>query len=72
MPQRSVLDEFIHHYFSFIHPILPILNEADFWALYDSGLDGRSQDRISIIVLQGMLFTSCTVSSIALHSRALN
>ncbi|KAH8685115.1 hypothetical protein BGZ61DRAFT_454958 [Ilyonectria robusta] len=63
VPQRSVLDEFIHHYFSFIHPILPILNEADFWALYDSGLDGRSQDRISIIVLQGMLFTSCTFVS---------
>ncbi|KAF7557698.1 hypothetical protein G7Z17_g390 [Cylindrodendrum hubeiense] len=63
VPQRSVLDEFIHHYFSFIHPILPILNEADFWALYDSGLESRSQERMSIIVLQGMLFTSCTFVS---------
>ncbi|KAK7419075.1 hypothetical protein QQX98_003577 [Neonectria punicea] len=63
VPQRSVLDEFIQHYFSFIHPILPILNEADFWAMYNSQSDCPSQDRISIIVLQGMLFTSCTFVS---------
>lgn len=64
VPQRHVLDEFIHKYFSFIHPILPILNEADFWALYNQKTSPDTcYDRLSILVLQGVLFTSSTFLS---------
>jgi len=64
VPQRHVLDEFIHKYFSFIHPILPILNEADFWALYNQKTSPDAcYDRLSILVLQGILFTSSTFLS---------
>ncbi|KAI5468138.1 hypothetical protein BGZ63DRAFT_478779 [Mariannaea sp. PMI_226] len=64
IPERHVLDEFIQKYFLFIHPILPLINEADFWAMYNSKtLPDRSYDRISILVLQGMLFTSSTFIS---------
>lgn len=68
VPQRHVLDEFIHKYFSFIHPILPILNEADFWALYNSKTSPSvCYDRLSILVLQGILFTSSTVRHAVHH-----
>ncbi|KAI5459342.1 fungal-specific transcription factor domain-containing protein [Mariannaea sp. PMI_226] len=64
VPHRSILDEFVQQYFLHIHPMLPMLNEADFWALY---LPHQSEDtpseKISLIVLQGMLFAACSYIS---------
>lgn len=62
VPQRSALDEFMEQYFRHVHPMLPLLNEADVWRSYK--LQGRGfseEDKISILVLQGILFTSCGV-----------
>lgn len=64
VPQRSVLDEFMRQYFRHVHPMLPLLNEADVWKSYKSQGQGCSEEeKISILVLQGILFTSCGVSS---------
>ncbi|KAH7010070.1 fungal-specific transcription factor domain-containing protein [Ilyonectria destructans] len=64
VPQRSILNEFIQQYFLHIHPMLPMLNEADFWALYHpQHLDNASADRMPLIVIQGILFTSCSFVS---------
>lgn len=70
VPQRSILNEFIQQYFLHIHPMLPMLNEADFWALYHpQHLDNASADRMPLIVIQGILFTSCSVSSSWVYHR---
>lgn len=69
VPQRNILNEFIQQYFLHIHPMLPMLNEADFWALYHpQHMDNGSADRMPLIVIQGILFTSCSVSSCTLVS----
>ncbi|KAH7131328.1 fungal-specific transcription factor domain-containing protein [Dactylonectria macrodidyma] len=64
VPQRNILNEFIQQYFLHIHPMLPMLNEADFWALYHpQNLDDTYGDRMPLIVIQGILFTSCSFVS---------
>lgn len=62
VPQRSALDEFMEQYFRHVHPMLPLLNEADVWRSYKlQGQGCNEEDKISILVLQGILFTSCGV-----------
>jgi hypothetical protein len=34
VPSGSVLHEFLRQYFLYIHPCLPIMNEANFWSIY--------------------------------------
>ncbi|KPM38667.1 hypothetical protein AK830_g7894 [Neonectria ditissima] len=64
VPQRNILNEFIQQYFLHIHPMLPMLNEADFWALYHpQHSDTASGERMPLIVLQGILFSSCSFVS---------
>ncbi|KAK7409220.1 hypothetical protein QQX98_008596 [Neonectria punicea] len=61
VPQRNILNEFVQQYFLHIHPMLPMLNEADFWALYHpQHSDSASGERMPLIVLQGILFTACS------------
>lgn len=62
VPQRSALSEFLEQYFLHVHPMLPILNEADVWRSYSfGGAATEDRDRLSILVLQGILFISCSV-----------
>ena len=63
VPARPILDEFIREYFLHVHPILPVLNERDFWSMY-SGPDPHApgRTRMSLFVFQAMLFISCPVS----------
>ena len=62
VPQRAALDEFMRQYFRHVHPMLPLLNEADVWRSYKLQGRGCSEgEKISILVLQGILFTSCGV-----------
>lgn len=66
VPHRNILDEFIQQYFLHIHPMLPMINEAEFWALYlPHTAEGAPADKLPLIVLQGMLFTACSVSALA-------
>lgn len=63
LPQRLILDEFIRHYFLHVHPMLPLLNEAEFWAAYDGK---RPHDdtagKVPMIVMQAILFVCASVS----------
>lgn len=50
----------MQQYFLHIHSFLPLVNEGDFWELYDHvGADPPGQ-RLSLLLLQAMLFASCT------------
>ncbi|KAF4338263.1 cutinase transcription factor 1 beta [Fusarium beomiforme] len=55
VPQRAALDDFLRQYFLHVHPMLPILNEKDFWLSYNS-LDNDVEYQMPILVLQGILF----------------
>ncbi|KAI8649275.1 Cutinase transcription factor 1 beta-like protein [Fusarium keratoplasticum] len=60
LPARILLDEFMQHYFLHIHPVLPLIDEGDFWAAYQQRLGGFSTTTLSLPVLHAMLFASCT------------
>ena len=61
MPQRAALDDFLRQYFLHVHPMLPILNEKDFWLSYNS-VEGDVEYEMPMLVLQGVLFISSGVS----------
>jgi hypothetical protein len=65
VPTRAVLDEFVQQYFLHVHPFLPLINEGDFWDLYcQHGSSGpSSQQRMSLLVFQSMIFATSNVSS---------
>ncbi|KAM0224376.1 hypothetical protein ACHAQD_001945 [Fusarium lateritium] len=62
VPSKPILDEFIRHYFLYIHPLLPLLNEADFWNAYDPIPSNTANPGtpVSMLLLQSMMFASCT------------
>ncbi|KAJ4205004.1 hypothetical protein NW759_014670 [Fusarium solani] len=68
LPQRLILDEFIRHYFLHVHPMLPLLNEAEFWAAYDGKRPHNdTAGKVPMIVMQAILFVCASfVSSSAI------
>ncbi|KAL9562086.1 hypothetical protein ACKAV7_014009 [Fusarium commune] len=58
VPTPEALDEFVQEYFLHVHPALPLLDEAWFWAIYTRPVRGRSN--LSLFVFQAMLFTACS------------
>lgn len=63
VPRRELMDEMLNQYFRHIHPLLPVLNEAEFWAMYHpvKYRANHSWTRsISLFVLQSMLFACCS------------
>ncbi|CAH0035255.1 unnamed protein product [Clonostachys rhizophaga] len=66
VPCRVFLDEFVQQYFRYVHPFLPLINEASFHKIYD-GSDEQDQANtagtFSVLVLQAMLFTACSFMS---------
>ena len=58
------MDEFMKQYFLFVHPFMPLLDEGDFWNVYQSQENANSTARgdYSLFVIQAMLFMSCPVS----------
>lgn len=70
IPTRAILDEFVQQYFLHVHPLLPFLNEGDFWNLYCQQSSGNTGENMSLLVFQAMLFSCCNVSS--LHAPSLN
>lgn len=64
IPTRVILDEFMQQYFLHVHPILPFLNEGDFWNLYCNQGSIVAGERMSLLVFQAMLFSCCNVSRI--------
>ncbi|WYZ43857.1 hypothetical protein EsH8_VII_000293 [Colletotrichum jinshuiense] len=64
VPTRTILDEFVQQYFLHVHPLLPMLNEGDFWAVYCvNPANYVSNDKLSLLVFQAMLFASCNFVS---------
>ncbi|KAL4928923.1 Zn(II)2Cys6 transcription factor [Aspergillus undulatus] len=72
VPGGGILDEFVRSYFLYMHPCLPIINEAEFWRMYYGQLcPGRGHENggLSLFVFQAMLFASCPfVSPTAIQS----
>ncbi|KAG6978729.1 Cutinase transcription factor 1 beta [Fusarium oxysporum f. sp. conglutinans] len=58
VPTPEALDEFVQEYFLHVHPALPLLDEAWFWAIFTRPVRGRSN--LSLFVFQAMLFTACS------------
>lgn len=61
VPSKPILDEFIRLYFLYVHPMLPLVNEADFWRMYEASPEDSSGQQISLLLLQAMMFASSTV-----------
>lgn len=53
LPSDTLLEEFFHQYFSHIHPIIPLLSEAEFWA---------AEARIPLLLIRAILFIASPVS----------
>ncbi|KAF4950264.1 hypothetical protein FGADI_8315 [Fusarium gaditjirri] len=65
VPTRPILDNFVEQYFRHHHPLLPLLNEGDFWDMYSQRESKGPQDTMSLLVFQAILFASC--SFVSLH-----
>ncbi|KAH6608485.1 n-terminal binuclear zn cluster-containing [Trichoderma cornu-damae] len=52
LPSESALEEFFHQYFAHVHPIIPLLSEAEFWAL---------DARIPLLLIRAILFIASPV-----------
>ncbi|KZL68873.1 fungal specific transcription factor domain-containing protein [Colletotrichum tofieldiae] len=64
VPTRTILDEFVQQYFLHVHPLLPMLNEGDFWDVYCVNPNSYApSDKLSLLVFQAMLFSSCNFVS---------
>ncbi|KAK6215270.1 fungal specific transcription factor domain-containing protein [Colletotrichum tabaci] len=64
IPTRTILDEFVQQYFLHVHPLLPMLNEGDFWDVYCLNPNGYvPNEKLSLLVFQAMLFSSCNFVS---------
>lgn len=66
VPARPTLDDFVEKYFKYVHPLLPLLNEGEFWDMYHCRNSGSpaSSNTMSLLVFQALLFASCHVSRI--------
>ncbi|KAJ5143400.1 uncharacterized protein N7515_002187 [Penicillium bovifimosum] len=62
LPGPDAIDEFVEQYFKRIHPSVPVLDEASFWNVYSSNQPSGS--KISLFVLQSLLFASCPLVSL--------
>lgn len=64
IPIDLVTRRFISHYFLYVHPLLPMLDEGDFWYLQsDSNPANYRSNCPDILLLQAMLFAACQVTS---------
>ncbi|KAI0141635.1 hypothetical protein GGR57DRAFT_403338 [Xylariaceae sp. FL1272] len=63
VPTRDILDEFVKQYFLHVHPLLPLINEGDFWDLYCHQGNGGTTEKLSLLVFQAMLFSCCNFVS---------
>lgn len=58
VPSDSYLDDFMQVYFLHVHPCMPILNEGEFWNLYGQKDNILGASKVSLLVLQAMLFAA--------------
>ncbi|KAJ5355539.1 Transcription factor [Penicillium cataractarum] len=65
IPSRAYTKEFVTQYFLRIHPILPVLDEIQFWHAFE----GNSTEKVSLFVFQALLFASCPFVSLEILQR---
>ncbi|KAJ5697120.1 hypothetical protein N7488_010804 [Penicillium malachiteum] len=56
IPSRNLTHEFVVSYFKDIHPMVPALDEAQFWKAFL----GDADHTVSIFVFRALLFVSCS------------
>lgn len=67
LPNRQILDKFVEGYFKYVHPALPLLDEGQFWDMYDdSGQRPRQAKKISLFLFRCMMFASASVGTSSL------
>lgn len=69
VPIHQILDVFVRQYFLHMHPMLPILEEGNFWDKYDNRHDVQElNSKIPLLLFQAMLFACCNVNPPAFPS----
>ncbi|KAI1209186.1 uncharacterized protein F4807DRAFT_427495 [Annulohypoxylon truncatum] len=63
IPTRAILDEFVQQYFLHIHPVMPVVNEGDFWDMYCNQSFAEPTEKVSLVFFQALLFSSCNFVS---------
>ncbi|KAI1342803.1 fungal-specific transcription factor domain-containing protein [Xylariaceae sp. FL0016] len=63
VPTRDILDEFVQQFFLHVHPMMPILNEGDFWDMYCQQGVPSFGEKFSLLVFQAIMFSSCNFVS---------
>jgi hypothetical protein len=58
LPSRELATYFVEKFFQRIHPVAPVIDEAQFWRIWD----GKCEEKFSLFVFQALLFASCPVS----------
>jgi hypothetical protein len=58
-PKKTELGVFFHHYFLYVHPLLPVLDEASFWTAYQRPVQGSP--RLPVLLVRAMLFSASCV-----------
>ncbi|KAJ5552232.1 hypothetical protein N7494_001610 [Penicillium frequentans] len=62
IPVEPFLETLVAHYFLYVHPCLPIVDEAEFWLAFRQRKPGES--KFSLLTFQAMLFVACSYVSL--------
>ncbi|CAG9951570.1 unnamed protein product, partial [Clonostachys rosea f. rosea IK726] len=62
IPTGETLDHFLEMYFLHVHPLLPMINEGNFWKLYCHGPCNET-DKIPLVLFQAILFAASSFAS---------
>ncbi|KAL7934739.1 fungal-specific transcription factor domain-containing protein [Trichoderma chlorosporum] len=55
LPPMPILNEFVRMYFLHVHPIVPLIEEGEFWESFSC----TNGEKISLLVFQAMIFAAC-------------
>lgn len=59
VPSGPIIETVMSRYFLYVHPCLPIINEAEFWPMLNQEATVKSP--FSLLVFQAMMFAACSV-----------
>ncbi|VUC24966.1 unnamed protein product [Clonostachys rosea] len=62
IPTGETLEHFLEMYFLHVHPLLPMINEGDFWKLYCHGTCDEAE-KIPLVLFQAILFAASSFVS---------
>lgn len=58
LPPMPILNELVRMYFLHTHPLVPLLDEGDFWDSFSCS----NGEKIPLLLFQAMVFAACAVS----------